>query len=64
MLTQQDVGCNSQGSWIAKTQEYDIEIKPTKLVRGNALCREIVENKRIEELEESKEKQLVLAIGL
>ena len=55
--------CNTQGSWIEKTQEYDIEIKPTKLVRGNALCREIVENK-IEELEESEEKQLVLVVGL
>ena len=33
-------------------------------MRGNALCREIVENKRIEELEESEEKQLVLAVGL
>ena len=58
------MGCNAQGSWIEKTQEYDIEIKPTKLVRGNALCRAIAENKRIEEPEEPEEKQLVLAVGL
>ena len=64
VLTQQDVGCNARGLWIEKTQEYDIEIKPTKLVRGNALCREIVENKVVGELEESEEKQLVLAVGL
>ena len=32
VLTQQDVGCNARGSWIAKTQKYDIEIKPTKLM--------------------------------
>ena len=64
ILTQHDMGCNAQGSWIAKTQKYDIEIKPTKLVRGNALCRAIVENKRIEGSEEPEEKQLVLVIGL
>lgn len=45
-------------------QEYNIEIKPTKLVRGNALCREIVESKVMEESKESEEKQLVLAVGL
>ena len=64
ILTQQDVGCNARGSWIAKTPKYDIEIKPTKLVRGNTLCGAIVKNKRIEEMEESKEKKLVLAVGL
>ena len=56
ILTQQDVGCNAQGRWIAKTQEYDIEIKPIKLVRGNALCRAIIEIKVVGELEESEEK--------
>ena len=49
---------------MAKIQEYDIEIKPTKLIRGNALCRAIVERKTIGESEESDEKQLVLAVGL
>ena len=47
-----------------KIQEYDIEIKPTKMIRGNALCREIAKNKISGESEESSEKQLVLAIGL
>ena len=50
--------------WVAKTQEYDIEIKPTELVRGNALCKAIVEKKINRELEELGEKQLVLAVGL
>ena len=45
-------------------QEYDIEIKPTKLVRGNALCNVILENKIIEESKELGEKQLVLAVDL
>ena len=42
ILAQQDVGCNNKGVWIAKVQEYDIEIKPTKLVRGNALYKALV----------------------
>lgn len=61
---QHDVGCNVKGAWIEKTQEYDIEIKPTKMVRGNALCKVIAENKIVEALEELGEKQLILAIGL
>lgn len=61
ILTQQDVGCNNRGSWIAKTQEYDIEIKPTKLVRGNALCKAIAKN--LEE-EEPAANQLVLNVSL
>lgn len=64
VLTQQDIGCNVRGTWIAKIQEYDIEMKPTKLIRGNALCRAIAENRISEESEESVEKQLVLAVGL
>lgn len=56
LLTQQEVDCNVRGAWIEKIQEYDIEIKLTKLVRGNALCKAIAENKTIGESEESGEK--------
>ena len=28
-----------RGKWIAKLQEYDFEIKPTKLVRGQVLAK-------------------------
>ena len=45
VLTQQDVGCNVRGAWVAKIQEYDIKIKPTKLIRGNYLCKAIAKNK-------------------
>lgn len=41
-----------------------MEIKPTKLVRGNALCKAIAENKIAEESKELGEKQLVLVVGL
>lgn len=64
VLAQQDVGCNTRGAWVVKTQEYDLEIKPTKLVRGNSQCKEIAENKVTEEPEELEEKKLVLDIGL
>ena len=64
VLTQQDISCNARGAWVAKIQEYDIEIQPTKLIRGNSLCRTIAENKTTGESEESDEKQLVLAVGL
>ena len=47
ILTQWDVGCNNRGAWIAKTHEYDIEIKPKKLIRGNSLCRAIARMKQM-----------------
>ena len=28
-----------QGKWIAKIMEYDVEIKPTKLVKGQGLAK-------------------------
>ena len=56
VLTQQDIGCNIRGTWVAKIQEYDVEIKPTKFIRGNDLCIEIVENRIPKESEELAEK--------
>lgn len=44
ILTQQEVGCNNRGVWIEKVQEYDIKIKKTKIVRGNALCKALAED--------------------
>ena len=49
ILTQQEVGCNNRGAWIEKFQEFDIEIKPKKLVRGNALCKALEKDQKIEE---------------
>ena len=28
-----------RGNWLTTLQEYDLEIKPTKLVRGQGLCK-------------------------
>lgn len=43
ILSQQDFG-TKRGNWIAKIQEYDLEIRPTKLVCGRGLCQLIFEN--------------------
>ena len=38
ILTQPDSE-GKRGRWIAKIMEYDIEIKPTKLVKGQGLAK-------------------------
>jgi len=43
ILTQQEFG-TKRGNWIAKIQEFDLDIKPTKLVRGRSLCQLIADN--------------------
>jgi hypothetical protein len=37
-------GLGSRGRWIAKIQEYDLEIKPTKLIKGQGLARMLAES--------------------
>ncbi len=49
ILTQQEVGCHNRGVWIEKVQEYDIEIKSTKLVRENTLCKALGEDQQCKE---------------
>lgn len=33
-----------RGKWIAKIQEYDLDIKPTKLVKGKGLAKMLTES--------------------
>ena len=33
-----------RGSWLAKIQEFDLEVKPTKLVKGQGLARLLAES--------------------
>lgn len=49
ILTQQEFG-TKRGKWVAKIQEYDMEIKPTKLDHGKGLCQLIADNKLIDEV--------------
>lgn len=57
ILTQQDIGMNNRASWVSKIQEFNLDIKPTKLVRGQGLCKLIAESK-------NEELPLVLFVGL
>lgn len=49
VLNQQDVGINNRASWVSKIQEFNLDIKPTKLVRGQGLYRLMEENESKEE---------------
>jgi hypothetical protein len=40
----QSKGLGTRGRWIAKIQEYDLEIKPTKLIKGHGLEKLMVES--------------------
>lgn len=61
ILTQQEIGCNTRVAWIAKVQEYDIDLKPTRLVRGNGLCKTIAENQKVVQEDDSPK---VLTVSL
>jgi hypothetical protein len=37
-------GIGSRGRWIAKIQEYDLEIRPTKLIKGQGLAKMLTES--------------------
>ena len=43
VLTQHD-GLENRAKWISKIQEYDIEIKPTKIVKGQGLAQLLIES--------------------
>ena len=38
VLTQEE-GLGPRGRWVAKIQKYDLEIKPTKLIKGQGLAK-------------------------
>jgi len=37
-------GLGTRGRWIAKIQEYDLEIRPTKLIKGQGLAKMLTES--------------------
>ena len=63
LLTQQEIGVNKRASWIDKVEEYDLDTKPTKLVKGKGFCKAIVEGSSKDEEEMEEEMSLVLFIG-
>ena len=42
ILTQQDC-LGIRGKWVSKIQKYDLEIKPTKLIKGQCLAKMMTE---------------------
>jgi hypothetical protein len=46
ILAQQDF-LGTRGKWVSKIQEYDLEIKPTKLIKGQGLAQMMVEGNEV-----------------
>jgi len=42
LLIQKDLG-DKRSNWVTTLQEYDLEIKPAKIVQGQGLCKLIIE---------------------
>ena len=57
LLIQKETG-DRQGNWLTSLQEYDLEIKPTKLVKGQGLCKLVVEALDLQESEEGWENEV------
>ena len=49
---QMEVG-EKRANWVTDLQEYDIDIKPTKIVRGQGFCRLLARASNIPEHEDS-----------
>ena len=47
-----------RGNWVTSLQEYDLEFKPASIVRGNGLCRLMVEGNNNEESDWENEAEL------
>jgi hypothetical protein len=43
VLSQQDC-MGTRGKWVSKIQEYDLEIKPTKIIKGQGLAQMLTES--------------------
>jgi hypothetical protein len=46
ILAQQDC-LGTRGKWVSKIQEYDLEIKPTKLIKGQGLSQMMAEGNEV-----------------
>eukprot|EP00253_Pinus_taeda_P021208 PITA_21208 len=49
LLVQKDVG-EKRANWVTALQEYDIEVKPANIVRGQGFCRMLVGASQISEI--------------
>jgi hypothetical protein len=50
MLLNQQLREGKLVNWLTKTQEYNIEIKPLKAIKGQVLCKFIVNEDSVDEM--------------
>ena len=62
LLVQKDLG-EKRANWVTALQEYDLEIKPSKIVRGQGLCKLMVEGND-DEMRAVEEEKLELEEGI
>jgi hypothetical protein len=43
VLTQQD-SLRTRGKWVSRIQEYDLDIKPAKIIMGQGLAKMLIES--------------------
>ena len=48
LFVQKELG-ERRGNWVIAIQEYDLELKPASIVKGQGLCRLMTENRNNEE---------------
>jgi hypothetical protein len=61
VLSQQDC-MGTMGKWVSKIQEYDLEIKPTKIVKGQVLARMLTERNQ-EDIQMGESEQINMVIS-
>jgi hypothetical protein len=61
VLSQQDC-LGSRGKWISQIQEYDLEIKPTKIIKGQGLAKMLAESNE-EAIEMGEKEQINIVIS-
>jgi hypothetical protein len=61
VLLQQDC-MGTKGKWVSKIQEYDLEIKPTKIIKGQGLAQMLTEsNQEAIQMGESEQINVVVS---
>ena len=57
LFVQKELG-ERRGNWVTTLQEYDLEFKPTSIVKGKGLCKLMAEGKNNEENDWENEAEL------
>jgi hypothetical protein len=61
VLSQQDC-MGTRGKWVSKIQEYDLEIKPTKIIKGQGLAQTLTESNQ-EAIQKSENEQVNVVVS-